>query len=882
MPFWKRDRRNRDLDEEIAHDLALDAAERMREGATPEDAARASMRDFGNVALTKEDTRAAWGWRWIDVLKQDLRYAARTLRRSPGFAATAIVALAMGIGVNSAVFTIFDQIALRPIPGPDGDRLVGIYESFHGRFSRTMFGNIHMLSYPEAEYYAQHNHSFTAVAAYAPARGLTLAGDPPEKVSGWFVSAEYFRVFNGRTALGRTPLPEEFATTHAVVVISYPFWQRRFGGDSAIVGSTVRFAEIPCTVIGVLAPEFKVVGPDAGVPDVFLPIAAQADIMPTAAPLPRDLRTSPQMSWLNGVAKLKPGVSPRQAQADLAVLAAQLDRESPGRVTEITVLSGGMLMNPEARTVMFAAGTVILLVVGLVLLVACANVANLLLARAAGRQREIAVRLSMGASRGRLVRQLLTESAVIALAGGGLGLLLARWTVRVGYSVMAARFTLVPMDFTLDANILLYTLLLSGLASLMFGLLPALQATTPDLFGALKDEGAFWGRRMSGTRLRGALVSGEIAVSVVFLLATALLVRGVMRIQSFSDDLHLDKYMVTTLNLRMQRYDAARAAEFHRSLRAALDSLPGVASALTLVPPFRGVAMTEVRTEGQSDAEPTQQLNFEVVSAEYFDVMGIRPIRGRTFTAAEAERGDTVAVVSEAMAKRYWPGQDAIGRRFRTHAQTTMLQVVGVVPDLRSIHVWEMDGPLFYRPIGPKDALFLNIISREPRAGFLPVSTIRRMVRAVDPTLLPTIGTLADNVDHELSAVRVGAAVAALLGGLALLLALAGIYCVVMYSVSQRTREIGIRMTLGAERGSVIRLMLTDNLRPVLIGMGIGLAAGAAVAAAVAKSLVGVQPLDPIAFAAVAVFLPAVALLASYIPARRATRVDPAIALRYE
>jgi len=882
MPFWKRDRRNRDLDDEIAHDLALDAAERVREGATPEEAARASLRDFGNVALTKEDTRAAWGRRWLDILIQDLRYAARTLRRAPGFAATAIIALALGIGVNTAVFTIFDQVVLRPLPGPEGDRLVGLSESFHGRFSRNLLGNIHMLSFAELEYYAAHNRSFAAVAGSAPARGVTLGGNPPEKVSGLFVSSEYFRVFGGRTALGRTPLPEEFTTSHPVAVISYAFWQRRFGGDPAIVGSVVHLAQTPVTVIGVMSPDFNVLGPDPRGPDVFLPIAMQPDVMPTTPPLPRDLRTAPQLSWLNGVAKLKRGISVSQARADLAVLAAQLDRESPGRVTEVSLIAGGMIMNPEARTVIMVAGTVILLVVSLVLLVACANVANLLLARAAARQREIAVRLSMGASRGRLVRQLLTESGVIALAGGGLGLLLARGTVKLGYTLLSARFALPMIDLSLDAQILFYTLLLSAAASLMFGLVPALQATTPDLCGALKDEGALWGRRVSRTRLRGALVGCEVAVSVVLLLAAAVLIRGIMRVQAITDDLHLSNYTVTTLNLRMQRYDAARAMDFHRRLRSQLDALPGVASALTLIPPFQGVMMTEVRTEGQSDAEPTREINGQIVSPEYFDVMGIRATRGRTFTAAEAERRDAVAVINQAMAEGYWPDQDAVGRRFRVHGQSALLEVVGIVPNIRSLHIWDEDGPMFYRPIAPTDAVFLNVITRQPSPGFVPAATIRQLVHTLDPSLLPIVGTLAESAEHEASPIQAGAALAALLGGLALLLALAGIYCVVTYSVSQRTREIGIRMTLGAERGSVIRLMLADNMRSVLAGLGAGLVIGAAVAAVLSKSVMGAQPLDPIAFLAVAVFLPGVTLLASYIPARRDTRDDPAIALRYE
>jgi putative ABC transport system permease protein len=874
--MWSfRKKKQSDLDDEIAHDLALDAAQRVREGASPEQASRESRRDFGNVTLAKEDTRAAWGFLWVEVLLQDLRYAARTLRRSPGFAATAIATLALGIGVNTAIFTIFDQIAFRPLPIPDGDRLVGINESFHGRFSRSMYGNIHMLSYPELQYYAAHNHVFTSIAAYTSVRGLSLAATPPESLSGLLVTGDYFRVLGGRPALGRILSLEECATPHAVVVLSHPFWQRRFGGDPAILGTTIRLNQALFTVVGVMSPEFR--GGDSKVPDLWLPISMQPEAMPgIAAPL------APQenQSWLTAIAKLKPGITVRQAQADLAVLASQLDKNFPGRIMEVSVTPGGLFGNPEARAAIMIAGTVILLIVGLVLLVACANIANLLLARAAARQREIAVRLSMGASRARLIRQLLTESAVIAVAGGGLGLLLARWSLKIGYTLLASRMPLLPMDLTLDRNVLLYTLLISAASSVMFGLLPALQATSPDLCVALKDEGALLGCRVSKMRMRGALIAGEMAVCMVLLLGAGLMVHTVLQVQALSDDLHLNSYMVVDLNLRLARYDSARAAVFHQRLKEQLDSLPGVTSALTLAAPYTDVAITEAQVEGQN-----LRLNFAVVSPTYFDVMGIHTTRGRTFTAAEVEHADAVVVISEALARHFWPGQDPIGRQFAYRAQGSGVppaQVIGVVKDARSIHVWEDDGPMFYKPMSPKDIVYISLISRLPAPGSLPTSTIREMVRSIDPAVMTNTKTLADNVEREVAPVRVGAALAAILGALALLLALAGIYCVVTYSVSRRTREIGIRMTLGAERSSVIRLMLTDNMRPVLIGMAVGLVIGIAAASLLSKVLLGVRPLDPVALLVVAAFLSSVALLASYIPARRATRVDPAVALRYE
>jgi putative ABC transport system permease protein len=745
-----------------------------------------------------------------------------------------------------------------------------------------MHGNIHLLSYSELAYYAEHNHVFMHMAAFAPAKELALAGTPPETVGGYLVSGDYFRMLSGGVAAGRTLLPEDSAAGNAVAVLSYPFWQRRFGGDPAVVGTVLRLNQTPLTVVGVMAADF--LGTGAKTPEVWLPLGMQPEVMAGVAPEPRDFRPAEQFAWLNTVAKLKSGVSARQAQADLAVLAAQMDKNFPGRITEVSVATVTLAGNPEARTILLVAGVLMLLVVALVLLVACANVANLLLARAAARQREIAVRLSIGASRGRVIRQLLTESAMIALVGGGLGLLLARWSLQIGYNALVANTTVPRVDLSLDSNVLLYTALLSAAACLVFGLLPAFQTTSLDLSSALKDESALSGRRVSKARLRGALVALEVTVSMALLLSTGLLVRGIVSAQALSDNLHLDTYVVTTLDLRAHKYSAARTVTFQDGLRQHFDRVPGTSSSMTVLPPFAGVMVTAAHLEGQLEVQPNS-VNFWVVSADYFSTMNIRPTLGRTFTSAEAGRGDPVTVINEAMARRFWPGQDPLGRRFAygpNNSAAEMVQVIGVVKDTRSIHIWEEDGPVFYVPLVPKNAAYFSVITKGPKPDFLPASTVQQMVRSLDPAVLASTNTLADNVEHEALPVKVSATVAAVLGVLALLLALAGIYCVVTYSVSQRIREIGIRMALGARRRSVIGLMLADHMRPVLFGMIGGAVLGAVVSAAASKALMGISPLDPVAFLEVAGFLAAVALFASYLPARRATSVDPLAALRYE
>ena len=872
--FWQRHRRDDELDEEIAHDLWLEAEERTASGLSRADAELASRRDFGNVALIKEAVREAWTWRSLEILAQDLRYAVRTLGRSRGFAATAIATLALGVGVNSATFTIFDQIAFRPLPVKDGSRIVSIYETFRGRFDRNMHGNIHMVSYPEFVRYQTGNQVFADVAAYADVRRLTVAGVQPEAVSGLLVTDRYFSVLGASVALGRTFRGGEASTPQTEAVLSDGYWQRRFGGDPEILGKAIRLNQTVFTIVGVIAPGF--VGTTTSTPDVWLPLSAQPLVMADLPPgEPQNFIAAANLSWLSVVGKLKPHVTPTEARTDLGFLASQMDRGYPGRVTEVTVFPSTFLSNPDARPVVLIGGSLALLAVGLVLFVACANVANLLLARATARQREIAVRLSIGASRARVVRQLLTESSVLALAGGGLGLFLGQWTLDGGRRLVGLQ----NIDLSLDRNVLAYTLLLSVVTSVMFGLVPALQATTPNLSSALKDEGAMPGLSMHKITLRSRLIIAQVAVCCVFLVGAGLLVRGLINLNTLDPGFHVRNVFVTDVDLPFAREDKTRATVFYRELLSRIDAQTGGQSALAAVPPFHGVRIVQAAALGDA-TDAQHEVNSNIVSRNYFDVMGIRLFQGRTFTEAEADRGDPVAVVSEGMAKAYWPDQNPIGKRFRYGAPGRMqsAEVVGVVNDVRSIHIASVDGPLFYLAADPGDAL--KVITRS--AVPAPLSKIiQAIVRDLNPAGLTSVRTLDDALQHETSPSRVAAASAVLLGGLALLLAAVGIYGMTAYVISQRTNEIGVRLALGARRSIILRWTVSETMRPVVVGIAVGLPLAAIASKAASRLLLGVHPFDPLAFVAVTAFLGTVGLIASVVPAGRAMRVDPAVSLRH-
>lgn len=872
--FWNRRRREAEIDEELAHDLRLEADALERDGLSRADAERASRRDFGNSRLVKEMTMEMWTSRVVEVVVQDLRYAIRTLRRSPAFAVAAVLTLALGIGVNAAVFMLFDRIALRPLPIKDGDRVVGVYETFSGTYDRKMRGNIHMLSYPEFVDYAASNHVFSDMAAYAGGGQLTIDGAQPEAVSGLLVTEVYFKIFGASAAMGRTFSAGDLSGPHAVAVVSDRFWRRHFGSDPDIVGKTILLNRTPVTVIGVAAPGF--IGTSPTQADLWLPLSMQPVI---AGNIPGSTGQSffgaESLSWLGVVGKLRDGETVQRAQADLQIAASRLDAAHPGRRTQITAVVSTFLDNPDAQRVVTIAGTLALVAVALVLLVACANVANLLLARATSRQREMAVRLAIGASRPRLVRQLLTESACLALAGGAVGLLLAYYGLELARSAIYVD----AIDLRPNVAVFVYTSLISIVASVVFGLAPALQATSPHLFAALKDEGSLFGLRVSQGVLRNRLITIQVAACTLFLVAAALLVRGLLTLTSADPGFQIEHVVLTSVDRQGHEGGAAETAGFYRDLLARLDASPGVEGALTTVPPLRGVSITGTAPDAAGADASLADTHFSRVSANYFRVLGIPLRQGRTFTAAETAADDAqVAVISDAMRRAYWSAVSPLGRRFRygAGAQTQLAEVVGVVADVQASHVGAKDGPTFYLPIRSTDEP--TVVTRAGDDGVAAV--IQPWIREHDPSARVSIRTMAENVRDDLGPTRIGALSALALAALATLLAAIGIYGVTTYVVTQRTREVGIRLALGAAPPAILQWIVAQAMRPVMIGAAIGLPLAAAVSMSASKILPGVHPLDPLAFFGVCLFLAAVAFVASYLPARRATRVNPVTALR--
>ncbi|HEY1341308.1 MAG TPA: ABC transporter permease [Bryobacteraceae bacterium] len=812
------------------------------------------------------------------ALGQDLRYCLRVYRKAPGFTAVAVLALTFGIGVNSAIFTVLNSIALRPLPVRNANEVVSVYQELRGTRDRNVHGAQSYLSFAEYQAYRDQNHSLSGLAAYAIAE-LSLGGEKARAVNGFLVTCNYFGVLSGPLALGRGFAESECAADGAspVVVLSHKLWQNQFGGDPAILGRKIVLNRSPFTVVGVAAQGFS--GASLLPADVWAPISMTDYWMGGRKGMLRDAN----LSWLETAGRLKPGSSVAAARADLAVIAARMDQQNPGRTTIPIVNVASMMNLPEGRVAVLAVGAVILAAVSLVLLIACANLANLLLARAAARQKEIAVRLAIGASRARLIGQMLTESVMLALAGGALGLLMAWWTLRSVFPLILSRLpqemSSISLNLSPDPRILLYSLLVALGTGIAFGLLPALQSSRVDLNSALKETTSGFGH--SRGRLRGALVITQIAVCLVLLIAAGLLARGLQAAQNVEPGYNVADVVFAEFDLTRQGYDAPRAAAFHRQLAERLSRYAGIDAVARVEPIPLGASRhgTTVALEGKAG---DHQISNSNVSAGYFRLLGIPVIRGRAFDEREERAGAPVAVISETAARNFWPNEDAIGKRFRTAEEQVWREVVGIAKDVRTTGLSDTDGDFVYFPARERSLLGQSVMVHGKTGTAAMAKAILSEAHALDPDILVRTGRLADNLDLWKLPTRVLSILATALGVAGLLLASLGIYGVMAYAVAQRTREIGIRMALGAQQPDVLWLVLRQSLRSVAIGLGLGLAGCAAVSKVLSSLLFRVSPLDPIVFGGVSLFLASVAVVASYLPAIRATRVDPLSALRHQ
>lgn len=885
--FLLRRRPEQEFAEEIEEHLRLLTEEHLRRGMTPEDARLAARRSFGAATRFQETQRELRGLPHIDTFLADLRYALRTLARNPGFTLVAVLTLAIGIGVNTTLFTAYNAIALKPLPVPDPYRVV----RFERWFEHGMQGDIqYAFSYPEFEYFRDHARALKSlIAASWP---LPVAS-PLGRLSGNLVSGNYFQVLQVGAGLGRTFTVEEDGAPGAtpVVVLSHNFWTRRFNSDARILGQSIKLNDTAFTIIGVTPENFTGTLSLERVPDFWAPLAMQPALAPGADWL-HDFE-HPRLVILARLA----GSSTRQnAQAEAAVLMSQFTSAHPEREKTTTVTLQRVTYYGNTDDLKFQAlVAALMLLVGLVLLIACANLANMLLARAASRQREIAIRLSLGASRGRIVRQLLTESTLLALLGGAAGLLLSLWSAKMLWlqiqqtafgsaGDIAAAVSLSP-----DSRVFLYTLLVSLATGIAFGLSPALQFSRPDLVSAIKQEGATFGRRLSRSRLRSLLVTGQVAASMLLLIIAGLLLRGLLRSRDAQPG--FETQGVYMLNAAFGD-NPARASALKRRVIDRLASVRELLGAAECSIPMLGTWTPPILVDGARDRTLAS-----VASAAYLPLLDIPIVRGRNFTRTESDRAAPVAIVSESTARRLWPANDPIGRRFQLDLDFTgkllaEFEVVGVAADVRFANLSRIDPAHVYLAGDRKN--FSGLLIRTQGDPERALAAVRAAVDEIDSNLLRSL----ELTSFEAGPLRVQRLLAQayamftlILGALAVTLAGVGIYGVMSYLVSQRVKEIGVLMALGANSGQVLRSVLWQGLRPVAVGSVAGLVSAGALSRVIHSTLVfpgspdflyGLSWWDPITFFSIAAFLALVAMAAAAIPSRRALRVDPMVALRYE
>lgn len=862
-----RERKEEDLERELRAHLDLEAEGRREDGLEPEEARYAARRAFGNATLVKETIRDMSGWTLFEQFGQDLRYGARLLRRSPAFSIVAILTLALGIGANTAIFSVVNAVLLRPLPFPEPDRLVRLWESqpakgYHG----NVVNPFNFLTWRER------TRSFQSMAAISGSTSNITGEGEPLAIDGMRVSPEFFSVLGVAPFLGRAFTAEDgIPGRDSSVILGYGFWQSRYAGDRNIVGRKITVNGEPCSVVGVLPAGFHFPN-------------AKADIW---VPMPADRgEASRRGRYLTTIARLKPGVSLKQAQQDLAGVAGQLSREWPemdkGWSADVSPFLQDVTDGVRLPLL------VLLAAVGLVLLIACANVANLLLMRSSGRLHEVAVRAALGAGRRRILQQLLSESLLLALAGWAAGLAVGYWGLRGLLAMIPPNTPLPRMEsIHLDSGVFLFAFAISLLTAILFGLVPAIQVSRPELRNALGQGTLRSG--VGGSRvLRQALVVTEVALALLLLTAAGLMMRSFQRLISVDPGFQPERLLTMEMFTSPAKYsDNQKRSRYLDRILGEVRSVPGVRAAASVhFLPLTGMASSSCFAPAD---EPPPNVSspgaeFLVISPGYFQAMGTPMLSGRGFGQRDSFGSPSVLVVNRAFARRFFAGRNPIGQRLNVcWTLPGAAEIVGVVADARQVDLKAAPKPTIFVSNAQSPMYFARLVVRTRSDPRRLIRSVEAAIHRIDPAqAVSDVETMDEVFSDSVARPRFQLALLAVFAGLAVLLAAIGVYGVVSYSVSRRTREIGIRVALGARSGDVSRLVLREGLLLAGAGVAMGLAGAYASTRVLRSLLFEVTPTDPLTLGSVAGLLLAVAVLAALLPARRAAKVDPLVALRYE